>query len=81
MSSELPEAPRYTPPEVAEVIAERQLRSQHKYRMNWSKADQRDEDMWTLHDNNQGVNGQILIHGMPYGICTVCEFLRKEIYG
>ena len=66
------------PLEVAQVIAERNLRQQHKPR-TWSKKDQLDEDLWTLHDNNKGLNGQELIHGMPYGICTVCEFLRRNM--
>ena len=64
-------------PELAAVVAEINLRKQHKYRMGWNREDQADENMWNLHDNNQGINGQTLIHGMPYGICTVCEFLRK----
>lgn len=75
--AELPEAPRYTPPEVAQVVAERSLRSQHKYISGWSKADQRDENAWTRHDNNENLEGEYLFHGMPYGICTVCEFMRK----
>jgi hypothetical protein len=66
-------------PEVAQVVAEINLRKQHKYRMGWSKADQADENMWTMHDNDEGLNGQPLTHGMPYAICTVCEFLRKAM--
>lgn len=66
-------------PEVAAVIADRNLRRQHKFRAGWNKADQADENMWTLHDNDMGINGQRLIHQMPYGICTVCEFLRKAM--
>jgi hypothetical protein len=62
--------------EVAQVLAERELRSQHKYTMAWSKSDQADENMWTLHDNNKGLHGEPLIHGMPYGVCTVCEYMR-----
>jgi hypothetical protein len=53
--------------EVAAVIAEVNLRKQHKYRMGWDKADQRDENRWTRHDLQD--------HGMPYAICTVCEYL------
>ena len=57
-------------PEVAQVVAEVNLRKQHKYRMGWDKADQRDENRWTRHDSQR--------HGMPYGICTVCEYLDKK---
>lgn len=67
MASELPEAPRQLPPEVAQLAAERALRSQRKYSLRWNKADQADENRWTRHDEQR--------HGMPYGICTVCEYL------
>jgi hypothetical protein len=62
--------------EVAQIIAERNLRQQHKFRMNWGKSDQRDENAWTKHDSNIGPRGEHLVHGMPYGICTVCEYMK-----
>lgn len=62
---------------LAAVVAERNLRRQHKYRLGWNKADQADENMWTMHDSNKGLWGEHLVHGMPYAICTVCEYLRK----
>lgn len=52
-------------PEVAAVVAEINLRNQHKPR-SWSKRDQADEDAWTKHDREN--------HAMPYAICTVCEY-------
>lgn len=57
-------------PEVAQVVAEMQLRRQHRFLQNWCRADQRDENMWTRHDDEG--------HAMPYGICTVCEYLRNK---
>jgi hypothetical protein len=64
---------------LAALVAEKNLRRQHKYRLGWNRADQLDENMWTRHDNNQGLGGEHLVHGMPYGICTVCEYLRKKV--
>ena len=66
-------------PEVEAVIAENNLRRQHKYRNGWNRADQRDENLWTMHDNMVGLSGQYLNHNMPYALCTVCEFLRKAM--
>jgi hypothetical protein len=57
-------------PEVAAVVAEINLRRQHKYRNNWNKEDQRDENRWTRHDNDK--------HGMPYAICNMCEYLDAQ---
>lgn len=56
--------------EAAQIIAERNLRQQHKFLQHWGKADQRDENAWTRHDNEK--------HGMPYAICTVCEYLEGK---
>jgi hypothetical protein len=66
--AELPEAPRYTPPEVAQVVAERSLRSQHKYISGWSRADQRDENAWTIHDNEHAHQ-----YGYRYATCPFCH--------
>lgn len=63
----LPEAPRTVEPGVAQVIAERNLRSQHKYTMQWSKADQRDENRWTTHDNEHAKQ-----YGYRYATCPLC---------
>lgn len=75
--AKLPEAPSYTPPEVAAAMADVNLRRQHKYRNGWSRADQRDQNAWERHDSNEDLWGNPLVHGMPYGICTICEYLRK----
>lgn len=63
----LPEAPRTVEPEVAQLMAERSLRSQHKYTMQWSKADQRDENKWTIHDNEHAHQ-----YGYRYATCPIC---------
>lgn len=57
--------------EVAKVVAEVNLRRQHKFRDGWNLADQTDQDWWEWHDH--------MSHDMPYGICTVCEYWRKRV--
>jgi hypothetical protein len=57
-------------PDAVEVIRERELRSQHKYLTKWNQYDQADEDAWTVHDRDN--------HGMPYAICTVCEYKAAD---
>jgi hypothetical protein len=64
-------------PDEAAQLADMNLRRQHKFRDRWNRYDQADENMWRLHDSELGLNGQRLVHGMPYGICTVCEHLRS----
>lgn len=48
--------------ELAEAIAERELRNQHRP-MPWTKKDQEDEDRWTEHDR---------AHLGPYALCVNC---------
>jgi len=55
-------------PEVAALVAERELRSQHKYTQRWNKSDSSDEAAWTAHDRNH--EKQL---GIPYGICPLCH--------
>ena len=55
-------------PEVAQVVAEVNLRRQHKYRMGWSKADQADENRWTRHDEQ---HHEYLID-RRYAECWLC---------
>jgi hypothetical protein len=56
-------------PEVAQVVAEINLRKQHKYRMGWSKADQRDENQWTIHDDQ--LHEKLI--GLRYAECWICH--------
>lgn len=72
MATPLPEAPIHVAPEVAQVYAERNLRSQHKYRMGWSKADQADENRWTRHDNEHAKQT-----GFRYGTCPLCHTAKE----
>ena len=52
------------PFEVAQMIADRELRRQHKPR-SMSKADKADETRWTNHDNKHDRN-------TPYAVCGLC---------
>lgn len=54
-------------PEVAKVVAEVNLSRQHKYRNGWNKADQRDENQWTIHDNEHARQ-----YGFRYATCPLC---------
>lgn len=54
-------------PELAAVVAENNLRRQHKFRNGWGKADQRDQNKWERHDSNPR------LHKEPYGICKLCH--------
>ena len=65
--TEVPEAPKSLPPEVAQLAAERSLRSQHKYTLHWSKADQADENRWTEHDAKHAQQ-----YGYRYATCPIC---------
>lgn len=60
-------------PEVSKVIAEVNLSRQHKYRNGWNKADQRDENRWTIHDNEHAKQ-----YGYRYATCPLC--FPKEDY-
>ena len=54
-------------PEISAVIAETNLRRQHKYRSGWNKADQADENRWTKHDREH--EKQL---GFRYSTCPLC---------
>lgn len=56
-------------PELADAYAERDFRQLHKNK-TWSRRDQADQNGWERHDHER--------HGMPYAICTVCEYLRNK---
>ncbi len=63
----LPVAPKQLDPEQAQIVAERNLRQQHRYTMNWGRADQIDENRWTLHDNEHASQ-----YGYRYATCPIC---------
>lgn len=63
----MPVAPRTLDPEQQQVIAERNLRQQHKYTTQWNKADQNDENRWTKHDNEHAHQ-----YGYRYATCPIC---------
>lgn len=54
-------------PEMSAVIAEVNLSRQHKYRNGWNRADQADENRWTIHDNEHARQ-----YGYRYATCPIC---------
>lgn len=55
---------------LAAVVAENNLRRQHKYRAGWNKADQFDQNKWEHHDSHPQT------HKVPYGICMLCHYVE-----